>query len=188
MVINPVLRMRPPAPLRRIWQRRVESTGSVAPASEGALGDHRLSETEAGLDTPQSRVAEPEPGPVYETSPLADGTLAGMNALRAADAEVAARALLAGAKAHGPIDLAHLKLILQHLDEIGATAADRTYVLAHLRDQTDLEELLNAVHDRTTAQETYHLAASMIDPAKAQEAEWLAALRDRLRERVARFV
>src|SRR6185437_13453830 len=104
-----------------------------------------------------------------------------MNALRAADAEVAARALLAGAKTHGPIDLARLKLILQHLEEIGASAADRTYVLAHLGDPIDIQDLMAAVHDVTTAQETYHLAASMIDPEAPREREWLAALRGQLR-------
>jgi len=188
MIINPVLRMRSPVPLRHIWRRRVESAAAVAAPSPVALGEHRLAETQAVPEAAARQADGTALGPVYEMPTLTPGTLAGMNALRAADAEVGARALLAGAKAHGPIDLARLKLILKHLDEIGASAADRTYVLAHLQDTTDMQDLLNAVHDRTTAQETYHLAAAMIDPETPREREWLAELHGRLRECAARFV
>lgn len=188
MIINPVLRMPSPNPIRRIWRRRAESAGAVQAPSPVELGGRQLTETDAAAEIAPPATVEEGPGAVYETPVLTATTLAGMNALRAADAEVAARALLAGAKAHGPIDLAHLKLILQHLDEIGASAADRAYVLAHLRDATDIRDLVNAVHDVTTAQETYHLAAAMIDPETPREREWLADLRGRLRERAKRFV
>ena len=188
MFINPVLRLPPPSPPRRIWRRLVESVAAVAPPSPVAAGDHQLASTASAVEASARQAEAAELGPVYESPILTDATLAGLNALRAADAEVAARALLAGAKAHGPIDLARLKLILRHLEEIGATAADRDYVLAHLRDKTDMQDLVNAAHDRTTAQETYYLAASMVDPGAPSEAAWLAELRGRLRERATRFV
>jgi uncharacterized membrane protein YebE (DUF533 family) len=114
-------------------------------------------------------------------------TIAGLNALRSADAEVAAPALLAGAKAHGSIDHVRLKVILRHLDEVGASEADRRYVLSHLVGPPDMQEAMSRVHDLTTAQETYRLASLMIDPEKPGESDWLAELRRRLRALAAKL-
>ena len=188
MLINPALWMRSPAPVRRIWRRRVEVADAVAAPERVELGEHRLAEAEAAPETVALDAPETAQPSVYETPMLAPTTLASLNALRAADAEVGARALLAGAKTHGPINLACLKVILQHLDEIGASAEDRLYVLAHFGDPADMPDLLAPVHDLATAQETYHLAALMSDANAPREREWLAALRGQLRERAARFV
>jgi uncharacterized membrane protein YebE (DUF533 family) len=186
MMINPTLRLRPPAPARRTWHRPVESAGAGAATSRFAPSDHELASASASFAIEAgARLAEA--AAFVDTAPLAPATLAGLNALRAADAEVAAPALLAAAKAHGRIDHAHLKVILAHLDEVGASQEDRRYVLAHLTDPPDDREMLSRVHDRATAQETYSIAALMIDPEQPKERAWLAELQLRLREIAARF-
>jgi uncharacterized membrane protein YebE (DUF533 family) len=187
MFTNPAWKLRVPSPVRRILQRRVEAAGAVVPSKPVALGGELAAGEPAPLAPIDESMHEPAHGMMTENSPLADTTLAGLTALRSADAEVAGPALLAGAKAHGPIDQAHLKIILQHLDEVGATDADHRYVLAHLTGPPDMQEMFSRVHDLTTAQETYALAATMIDQDKPAERDWLAELRRRLGEIVARL-
>jgi uncharacterized membrane protein YebE (DUF533 family) len=181
MFINPILgaltisTIRPPEP------RKVERAAALAGVSAIANAAHAQyvydrAEKDHGdaTDTPERHA------PQGDRSLLAGTTVATLNALHGADAEVIAHAMLSAAKAHGPIDPPRLKLIMQHLHDAGASDEDQDFVLQHLAGPPDIADVAAHVHDPATALEAYVVSTLMIDPEVPAEDAYLAELERRL--------
>lgn len=112
---------------------------------------------------------------------LTPGTLTALQEIRAADAEIMIRAMIAAAKCDGTIDAEERRRIFTELNELGADPEDRALMQRLMDEPLDLEDLFARVQTPEMALEVYTASLLAIDVDQPVERSYLATVARRLK-------
>lgn len=166
--------------LRKTTPERIRRVAATAPYSR--LGQAAFQQLRRRAGTGER--LEPVEATGQETSApeslLTAGTLAAVQDLQAADAEVLLRAMVAAAKADGVVDGEERRRIFLQMRAMGVTAQEREQIQNLLEAPQDVEDLLRRVHSPEMAEEVYVASLLVIQGESSVERDYLAVLARRL--------
>ncbi len=121
---------------------------------------------------PGTAAPPPPPGPT--------GAAAGAPQVDNDTAVLLIRAMISAAKADGEIDPKEMQGILERLDQAGASAEERAFVMTEIAKPLDLDALVAQVRTPALAPEVYAASLMAIDVDTPEEEAYLQALAQRL--------
>lgn len=162
-------------------QGLIDKVTAVAGGAAARPGDKPAAESrQAGAGSTQSSATESAPTePEPTEAELRDDERAAEQ-LSDEKALLLLRAMITAAYADGAMSTEERQGIMKHISEAGGDEEDRQVMEREIANPKSLDELLEGVHDRETAEQVYLASSAAVDGETGANRAYLENLRERL--------